>query len=89
MEIVKLSSNGQIAIPQSILDHLQLPVGAEFLVAVTATGLSLTPATLFPRTSAAEVKGMLAKPGRTVPSDQELRALLKNKAKNKDDAGRS
>lgn len=77
MKTVKLSSKGQIVIPKAMRDDLHLPPGAEFVISATATGLTLTPTTLFPKTTIREVRGFLAKRGRSLPSDTDIKAELK------------
>ncbi|RZA22452.1 MAG: hypothetical protein EOP02_16345 [Proteobacteria bacterium] len=86
METVRLSSKGQIVIPKSIRDDLHLPPGTEFIVSRTATGLSLTPTTHFPRTLPSEVRGVLAKPGRKLPDVSDLKAAIHSRLKAADDA---
>ncbi len=85
METVKLSSKGQLVIPKSLRDNMHLPPGTEFLISLTATGISLTPKTLiFPETTTAQVKGVLAKSGGTLGSDQEIKSRILAKLKSKD-----
>jgi AbrB family looped-hinge helix DNA binding protein len=88
METVKLSSKGQIVIPKAMRDDLHLPPGTEFVISTTATGLTLTPTTLFPRTSAREVRGILAKKGRKLPDDANIKASIKARLKAQDDASK-
>lgn len=59
MDTVKLSSKGQIVIPKSMREDMHLPPGTEFVISVTATGLTLTPKTLFPKATVREVRGLL------------------------------
>ncbi len=89
MDIVKLSSKGQVVIPKSIRDDMRLPAGTEFIVSVTATGLALTPTTLFPTSSVEQVQGMLAKSGRALPDDAKLKAQIKTRLKDSDDASKA
>lgn len=77
MKTVKLSSKGQIVIPKAMRIDLHLPPGTEFVINATATGLTLTPTTLFPKTTVREVRGFLAKRGRSLPSDTDIKAKLK------------
>ncbi len=77
METVKLSSKGQIVIPKSIRDEMHLQAGAEFVISMTATGLTLTPNTLFPLATDEEVCGILAKPRAAKQDDDELKARIK------------
>ncbi|RJG02275.1 AbrB/MazE/SpoVT family DNA-binding domain-containing protein [Noviherbaspirillum sedimenti] len=88
METVKLSSKGQIVIPKNIRDNLHLPPGTEFVISMTATGLTLTPTTLFPRVTAREVRGFLAKRGRQIPDDVDIKASIKARLKAQDDASK-
>ena len=86
MDIVKLSNKGQVLIPKAIRDHLRLPPGTEFVLSTTATGLVLTPKSLFPKTTGKDVRGILATAGRGLPGDVEIRANIKARLKAKDDA---
>lgn len=86
MDTVTLSSKGQIVIPKSIREEMHLHPGAEFVISMTATGLTLTPNTLFPKTTHEEVCGILAKPGRVVPDKDELKARIKAKLRAQIDA---
>ena len=89
MEIVRLSSKGQLVIPKAIRDDMHLPPGTEFIISMTATGLTLTPTTLFPRTTGREVRGFLAKPGRTLPDDASLKSSIGARLKRRDDASKA
>lgn len=88
METVKLSSKGQIVIPKTIRDDMHLPPGTEFVISMTATGLTLTPKTLFPKVSVKDVRGFLAKRGKTLPDDVDIKARIKARLKAQDDAGK-
>lgn len=88
METVKLSSKGQIVIPKAMRDDMHLPPGTEFVVSMTATGLTLTPKTLFPKTLGREVRGFLAKRGRALPDDADIKARIKARLKAQDDASK-
>ena len=88
MQTVKLSSKGQIVIPKAMRDTMHLPPGTEFVVSVTATGLTLTPTTLFPKASVREVRGFLAKPERMLPDDTDIKARIKARLKAQDDASK-
>lgn len=89
METVKLSSKGQIVIPKNLRDDFHLPPGAKFVISMTATGLMPIPATLFPKATAREVRGFLAKCGRQLPDDADIKAGIKARLKAKDDASKS
>ena len=88
MKTVKLSSKGQIVIPKAMRIDLHLPPGTEFVISATATGLTLTPKTLFPKATVREVRGFLAKRGRSLPSDADIKANIKAKLKAQDDASK-
>jgi AbrB family looped-hinge helix DNA binding protein len=88
METVKLSSKGQIVIPKAIRDDMHLPPGTEFVISMTATGLTLTPKTLFPKASVREVRGFLARRGRTLPDDADIKARIKARLKAQDDVSK-
>jgi len=88
METVKLSSKGQIVIPKAMRDDMHLPPGTEFVISATATGLTLTPTTLFPKVSAREVRGFLAKRGRKLPDEANINARVKARLKAQDDASK-
>jgi AbrB family looped-hinge helix DNA binding protein len=86
METVKLSTKGQIVIPKSIRDDMHLPPGTEFIISLTATGLTLTPTTIFSKTSNVDVRGFLEKKAGIVPSDDEIKARIKARLKAQDEA---
>jgi len=88
MDTVKLSSKGQIVIPKAMRDDMHLPPGTEFVISMTATGLTLTPKTLFPKVSVREVRGFLARCGRTSPDDAEIKERIKARLKAHDDASK-
>ena len=88
METVKLSSKGQIVIPKAMRDDLHLPPGTEFIISMTATGLTLTPKTLFPKVTVREARGFLAKRGRKVPDDSDIKASIKARLKAQYDASK-
>lgn len=88
MEIVKLSSKGQIVIPKSIRDDLHLPPGTEFVISASATGLSLTPKTIFPATKLSEVRGVLSRKGQQALGEDDIKARLRARAKANDIASK-
>jgi AbrB family looped-hinge helix DNA binding protein len=88
VETVKLSSKGQIVIPKAMRDDMHLPPGTEFVITMTATGLTLTPKTLFPKTSVREVRGFLARRGRTLTDDDDIKARIKARLRAQDDASK-
>ena len=86
MDTVKLSSKGQIVIPKAMREDMHLLPGTEFVISVTATGLTLTPKALFPKTTVREVRGFLAKRGRELPNDVKIKTRIKAMLKAQDDA---
>ena len=86
METVKLSSKGQIVIPKNIRDDLHLPPGTEFVISKTATGLTLTATTIFPASTVREVRGFLAKRGRHLTDENNIRSNIKAHLKARDEA---
>lgn len=88
METVKLSSKGQIVIPKAMRDDMHLPPGTEFVISVTGAGISLVPKTLFPKATGREVRGILAKQGRSMPDDDAIKARIKMRLKAQDDASK-
>lgn len=66
---------------------MDLPPGTEFVVGMTATGLTLTPAPPFPTVTAREVRGFLAKRGRCLADDDaDIRVRIQARLKLRDDA---
>lgn len=88
METVKLSSKGKIVIPKAMRDAMQVQPGTEFCISMTATGLMLTPKTRFPKASVSEVRGFLARSGRTLPDDADIKARIKGRLGAQDDASK-
>jgi AbrB family looped-hinge helix DNA binding protein len=88
METVKLSSKGQIVIPKAMRDDMHLPPGTEFVISMTGAGISLVPKTLFPKATGREVRGALARHGRSLPDDDTIKARIKMRLKVQDDASK-
>ncbi len=88
METVKLSSKGQIVIPKAMRDDMHLPPGTEFVISATGVGISLVPKTLFPKAKTSEVRGVLAKQGRSMPDDDAMKARIKMRLKTQDDTSK-
>ncbi len=88
MDTVKLSNKGQIVIPKAMRDGLHLPPGTEFVIGVTATGLTLTPETLFQKATVREVRGFLSKRGRVLPDDAHTKTSIKARMKAQADASK-
>jgi len=64
METTRLSTKGQIVLPQSIRVARAWKPGTEFTVEETADGVLLRPAPLFPRTKLEDVVGFLRYKGK-------------------------
>jgi len=64
METTRLSTKGQIVLPQSIRVARAWKPGTEFTVEETADGVLLRPAALFPRTKLEDVVGFLRYKGK-------------------------
>jgi AbrB family looped-hinge helix DNA binding protein len=64
METTRLSTKGQIVLPQSIRVARAWKPGTEFTVEETADGILLRPAPLFPRTKLEDVVGFLRYKGK-------------------------
>jgi hypothetical protein len=70
-------------------DDMHLPPGTEFVISVTGAGISLVPKTLFPKATVIEVRGILAKQGRSLPDDDAIKARIKTRLKAQDDISKS
>lgn len=82
METTRLSSKGQIIIPKSIRDALDLEPGMTFEVEVTESGLVLRPERRFARTGLDQVAGCLEWRGAPV-SLEEMDAAVADEARRK------
>ncbi|MET3106027.1 hypothetical protein AAKU67_000504 [Oxalobacteraceae bacterium GrIS 2.11] len=67
---------------------MHLLPGTEFVISVTATCLTLTPKTRYPKVTVQEVRGYLAKRGRALRDDSEIKVSIKGKLKAQDDASK-
>ncbi|MEO7622158.1 MAG: AbrB/MazE/SpoVT family DNA-binding domain-containing protein [Gallionella sp.] len=89
METVKLSTKGQLVIPKEIRKAHHLAVGTEFMVSFVGAEIRLTPLPIFPRTSAADAAGILAKRGQKKISAAKTRTKISKTLKARDAATRS
>ncbi|WP_392533127.1 AbrB/MazE/SpoVT family DNA-binding domain-containing protein [Nostoc sp. C117] len=64
MEIIKLSPQGQVIIPQSLREANQWEVGQEFIVINMGDGILLKPKKPFPETKLDDVAGCLKHQGK-------------------------
>jgi bifunctional DNA-binding transcriptional regulator/antitoxin component of YhaV-PrlF toxin-antitoxin module len=76
METVKLSTKGQLVIPNELRKAHHLVVGTEFVVSFVGDEIRLTPLPMFPRTSVADAAGLLSKRGKKNLSAEKIRASI-------------
>ena len=76
METVKLSTKGQLVIPNEIRKAHHLMVGTEFVVSFVGDEIRLTPLPMFPRTSVTDIAGLLAKRGKKKSSAEKTRTSI-------------
>jgi AbrB family looped-hinge helix DNA binding protein len=74
VETVKLSTKGQLVIPNEIRKAHHLAVGTEFVVSFVGDEIRLTPLPMFPPTSVDAAAGLLAKRGRKKSGAEKTRA---------------
>ncbi len=89
MDTIKLSSKGQLVIPNEIRKAQRLLPGTEFLVSLVGKEIRLTPVPSFPGRTAREAAGLLSKRGRKVASDKATRAKILQSINVRDAATRS
>jgi AbrB family looped-hinge helix DNA binding protein len=78
----KISSKGQIVLPQAVRESLKWTAGTELVVQKTREGVLLRPAKLFPPTTFEEVEGMLqykGKPKTIEEMDEAIAAGVKDR----------
>lgn len=83
METTRLSSKGQIIIPQSIREAHKWQPGLEFNVIDTEQGILLTPRLPFKSTSVKEVKGCVNYRGRKKSLKEMKEGVAKGAKKSK------
>lgn len=74
METVKLSTKGQLVIPNEIRKAHHLAVGTEFVVSFVGDEIRLTPLPMFPPTSVDAAAGLLVKRGKKKSGAEKTRA---------------
>jgi AbrB family looped-hinge helix DNA binding protein len=87
METTRLSTKGQIVLPEAIRTSRAWGPGTEFTVEETGEGILLRPAARFPGTGLEEVAGCLRskrKPG----TPAQMRAAIGREARRRHDRGR-
>ena len=87
MEITRLSTKGQIILPNRIRLSRAWTPGTEFTVEETADGVLLRPAGQFPRTELEDVAGCLRSKGKTKTLSQMSDAIGRE-VKRRHDRGR-
>ncbi len=87
MEITRLSTKGQIVLPQAIRDSHAWAPGTEFEVEETSEGILLRPTAKFPETKIEMVAGFLRSKGkpRTI---KEMNAAVEREVMRRHDSGR-
>lgn len=87
MPITKISSKGQIVLPQAVREDLKWSPGTELIVQKTKEGVLLRPAKLFPPTTYEEVEGILQYKGKPKTLEEMDEAIAKG-VKERHDRGR-
>jgi AbrB family looped-hinge helix DNA binding protein len=75
-----LSTKGQVILPKAIRDEKNWAPGAKLVVESTPEGVLLRPERLFPATEFEDVRGCLARKGKSMSLD-EIDAALRAAAK--------
>lgn len=81
-----MSSKGQIVIPKAMRDSHHLQPGVEFVIVEEGNSLRLMPASVVKKVTVEEVGGILHRHGRKPMSDDDMQAVLRAKAKARDEA---
>lgn len=88
METIRLSTKGQLVIPNEIRKAHHLRPGTRFVVSFVGTEIRLTPVAPFAKRTVNETAGLLAKRGRKIGSDA-ARNKIQQTLKARDAATRS
>ena len=87
MTTVRVSSKGQIVIPQALRAAFHIEAGSELAIFAAGDEIHLRQAEQrFPRTDIATGLGLLAKPGRKVPAPAEIKRAIGEMLKQKNSA---
>lgn len=89
METVRLSTKGQLVIPNELRKAHHLAVGTEFVVSFVGDEIRLTPLPMFARTSVADAAGSLARRGKKKSGEEKTRANIMKTLQARDAATRS
>lgn len=76
MEMVKMSSKGQLLIPKKVRDRHHLVAGMEFLVQFVGDEIRLKPVPLFPATAVAQGARLLEKRKRRRMTEAETQKAI-------------
>lgn len=88
METIRLSTKGQLVIPNEIRKAHHLAAGTEFVVSFVGAEIRLTPVPSFPKSTVVEAAGLLAKRGAKKTDEQVTRAKIAKMLKARDTATR-
>ena len=87
MTTVRVSSKGQIVIPQALRAAFHIEAGSELAIFAEGDEIHLRQAEQrFPRTEIAAGLGLLAKPGRKAPAQGEIKRAVGELLKRKNSA---
>ena len=87
METVRVSSKGQIVIPKSLREAFHIEPGSTLAIFAEGNEIHLSQAEQrFARTEIADGLGLLARTGRKVPSDAEIKIVVGEMLKRKNAA---
>lgn len=88
METVRVSSKGQIVIPKELRAAFHIETGSELTIFADGDEIHLRRAEeRFVRTDIASGFGLLARPGRQVPTAAEVKRSVGERLKQKNSAG--
>lgn len=87
MTTVRVSSKGQIVIPQALRTAFHIEAGSELAIFADGDEIRLRQAEQrFPRTDIAAGRGLLAKPGRKAPASADVKRTVGEMLKRKNSA---
>jgi len=89
METIRLSTKGQLVIPNEIRKAHHLTPGTEFVVSFVGKEIRLTPVPPFARRTVEEAAGLLVKRGRKAVDEEITRTKIRQSLKARDAATRS
>jgi AbrB family looped-hinge helix DNA binding protein len=89
MEVVKVSSKGQIVIPKSLRLSQRINTGDSFLVVAEGNELRFKPAQADAKASLAAVSGILHRPKAKQLKEKQVATRIANKLRKADSASKS